>query len=99
MDILHYTTGEDVGDRAPIAGLTDNFGAANSYVRFAASPPARDVADNCLACHDFGSAHFTSWNMSMADSSVRSFSYAMDVRLHRIFASIDGEEKADGAEF
>jgi type II secretory pathway pseudopilin PulG len=92
MDVLHYTTGEDVGDRAPIAGLRDNFGAANSYVRFAAKPPSRDVPNNCLACHDFGSAHATSWNVSMADGSVHSLSYSMDVQFHRALASISGED-------
>ena len=92
MDTLHYTTGQDVGDRAPIAGLKDNSGAANSYVRFAARPASRDVVRNCLACHDFGSAHAASWNISMADSSVRSLSYDMDVVLHRMLASINGQE-------
>jgi hypothetical protein len=95
MDTLRYTTGDDVGDRAPVAGLTDNGGAANSYVRFAAASPAVDKPDNCLACHNFGSAHFSSWNMSMADSSVRAFSYGMDIKLHRALASIDGEEVAN----
>jgi prepilin-type N-terminal cleavage/methylation domain-containing protein len=95
MDILQYTTGRDVGDRAPIAGLKDNFGAANSYVRFAVSPPSRDVENNCSACHEFGSAHPASLNMSMADGSVHSVSYGMDVRLHRMLASIDGHEVVD----
>ncbi len=98
MDILHYTSGEDVGDRAPIAGLKDNFGAANSYVRFAASAPSRDVVNNCLACHDFGSAHAAAWNVSMADGSVHSFSYSMDVGLHRVLASINGREVANDPE-
>ncbi len=92
MDVAKYQTGEDVGDRAPIAGLTDNPGASNSYVRFAARPASVDVVDNCLACHDFGSAHFTGWNMSMADGSVHSFSYSMDLVLHRAMATIDGQE-------
>lgn len=92
MDINEYTTGHDNGDRAPIVGLDTNFGAANSYVRFAARPPSRDVSNNCLSCHDFGSAHHSTWNMSMADGSVHSLSYTMDVRLHRIFASINGQE-------
>jgi hypothetical protein len=95
MDVLHYTTGEDVGDRAPVAGLNDNFGAANSYVRFAAKPPSRDVPNNCLSCHDFGSAHPACWNMSMTDGSVHSLSYSMDVRLHRALASIYGGEVAN----
>jgi hypothetical protein len=92
MDVQHYTTGEDVGDRAPIAGLKDNFGAANSYVRFAAKPASQDIVNNCQACHDFGSAHATTWNLSKADGSVHSQSYNIDVRLHRALGSINGEE-------
>lgn len=92
MDTLRYTTGDDHGDRAPIAGLTDNFGAANSYVRFAARQTTRDVADNCSACHDFGSAHPSTWSVAMADGSVRSMGYEMDILLHRSMASINGEE-------
>ena len=95
MDVLHYMSGEDVGDRAPIAGLKDNFGAANSYVRFAARPSSKDVVGNCLSCHDFGSAHAASWNISMSDGSVRSQSYSMDVLLHRMLASISGQEVAN----
>jgi prepilin-type N-terminal cleavage/methylation domain-containing protein len=98
MDILHYTTGTDVGDRAPIAGLKDNSGASNSYVRFAVRPPSRDVANNCAACHEFGSAHPATLNMSMADGSVQSVSYGMEVRLHRMLASIAGDEFADEPE-
>jgi prepilin-type N-terminal cleavage/methylation domain-containing protein len=98
MDTLHYTTGLDPGDRAPVAGLKDNFGAANSYVRFAASAPSRDVENNCSACHEFGSAHPTNLNISMADGSVHSVSYDMDVRLHRMLASINGHEVADEPE-
>jgi prepilin-type processing-associated H-X9-DG protein len=98
MDVLHYTTGFDVGDRAPIAGLKDNSGASNSYVRFAVRSPARDIENNCAACHEFGSAHPATMNMSMADGSVQSVSYGMDVELHRMLASISGHEVADGPE-
>jgi prepilin-type N-terminal cleavage/methylation domain-containing protein len=92
MDVLHYLDGEDVGDRAPIAGLNDNFGAANSYVRFAPSPPSRDVVNSCQSCHNFGSAHPASWNISMADGSVHSLGYDMDIKVHRILASMNGQE-------
>jgi prepilin-type N-terminal cleavage/methylation domain-containing protein len=92
MDTLQYTTGRDVGDRGPIAGLKDNGGATNSYVRFAARSPAQDIPNNCAACHNFGSAHFGGLNMSMADGSVRMFSYGMDIHVHRAFASIAGGE-------
>jgi Protein of unknown function (DUF1559) len=92
MDTDRYETGTDVGDRAPIAGWTDHFGAANTYVRFAVSAGSRDIPNNCNACHNFGSAHPTTWNVSMADGSVRAISYDMDVLIHRMFASIDGGE-------
>jgi len=92
MDTNCYETGTDVGDRAPIAGWTDHFGAANSYVRFAVSPGSRDIPNNCNACHNFGSAHPAAWNVSMADGSVRAVGYDMDVVIHRMFASIDGGE-------
>jgi prepilin-type N-terminal cleavage/methylation domain-containing protein len=92
MDTLQYTTGRDVGDRGPIAGLKNNGGATNSYVRFAARPPIQDIPDNCAACHNFGSAHVAGLNMSMADGSVRIFSYGMDIYVHRAFASIAGGE-------
>jgi prepilin-type N-terminal cleavage/methylation domain-containing protein len=92
MDIAEYATGHDNGDRAPIAGVDDNFGGANSFVRFAARPASKDITANCLSCHDFGSAHATSWNVSMADGSVRSLSYDLDVKIHRILASINGQE-------
>ncbi|HEX6962093.1 MAG TPA: DUF1559 domain-containing protein [Lacipirellula sp.] len=98
MDVLDYTTGEDEGDRAPIAGLKDNFGAANSYVRFAASPPAQDVINTCQSCHNFGSAHPTTWNVAMTDGSVHAVSYSLDVQVHRILASIDGQEVANWPE-
>lgn len=98
MDTLHYHTGQDVGDRSPIAGLSNNFGAANSYVRFAASLPKRDIPNNCHSCHNFGSAHPTSWNMAMADGSVLSLSYAIDFSLHRAFASICGQEVVNDSE-
>ena len=79
MDASKYTTGDDHGDRACIAGLVDNFGAANSYVRFAARLPDRDTVENCTSCHDYGSAHHSVWNSTMADGSVRSLDYGMDI--------------------
>jgi prepilin-type N-terminal cleavage/methylation domain-containing protein len=95
MDSLHYKTGLDLGDRSPIAGWMDHAGAVNSYVRYGAKSPAADRAGNCLACHDFGSAHAVSWNAVMGDGSVRPLSYDMNIRLHRSLASIDGEETMD----
>jgi prepilin-type N-terminal cleavage/methylation domain-containing protein len=95
MDVLKYTTGEDVGDLAPLAGLASHSGAGNSYVRYAAAPPAADVANNCLSCHNFGSAHVAAWNMSMADGSVHAFRYDVDVTLHRALATLNANDKSE----
>ncbi|MDB4331923.1 DUF1559 domain-containing protein [bacterium] len=92
MDLLRYRTGDDLGDRSPIAGHPDGLGVANSYVRFASRPPAVDKPNNCLVCHDFGSAHIAGWNVANADGSVRMISYGIDMRVHRSSASIDGSE-------
>ncbi|MAT71635.1 MAG: prepilin-type cleavage/methylation domain-containing protein [Planctomycetaceae bacterium] len=96
MDVLHYETGKDVGDRGPVAGLTAHIGAANSYVRFAARTPARDIENNCRACHNFGSAHPSAMNMSLADGSVQTLGYDMDIAVHRALATVAGEEIVDG---
>jgi prepilin-type N-terminal cleavage/methylation domain-containing protein len=103
MDTLRYLTGNDFGDRSPLAGLAKSPGATNSYVRFAVQSPSRDVSsrdvsNNCMSCHNFGSAHPATWNISMADGSVRSLSYQMDVKIHRALASINGHEVADEPE-
>ena len=95
MDSNRYATGNDLGDRAPIAGWSTRRGVANSYVRYGARKPGRDGPDNCLSCHDFGSAHSNAWNAVMCDGSVRSLSYAMDAQLHRAMASISGSEVTD----
>jgi prepilin-type N-terminal cleavage/methylation domain-containing protein len=110
MDPLKYITGDDFGDRGPIAGFNNppapatNQGATNSYVRFAVQDPAlntavsRDISNTCANCHNFGSAHPATWNISMADGSVRSLSYQMDIKLHLALASIDGKEVAEAPE-
>ena len=82
----------------PSRGSTDNCGAANSYVRFAVARLRETFPTTAMSCHDFGSAHPTTWNVSMADGSVRSHGYDMDVVLHRMLASIDGQEAANKPE-
>jgi hypothetical protein len=96
MDSDRYHTGNDLGDRAPIAGSVNIGGAANSYVRYGAKSPGQDRAGNCLACHDFGSAHAAAWHAVMGDGSVHSLEYSMDLRVHQAYASIGGEEITDG---
>jgi prepilin-type N-terminal cleavage/methylation domain-containing protein len=110
MDPLKYETGNDFGDRGPIAGFNNapapatNQGATNSYVRFAVQDPklntavSRDASGNCMICHNFGSAHSATWNISMADGSVHTLNYEMDIKVHLALASISGHEVADEPE-
>ena len=92
MDTLELTSGNGIGDHAPMAGWVDRRGTANSYVRYAARRPAMDSPNNCLSCHDFGSAHREGWNAVMSDGSVRLVSYELDLTTHRAMASISGQE-------
>ena len=93
IDSNKYTTGDGFGDGAPIIATQDTiWGAANNYVRFAIDVPAQDRAGICLSCHDIGSAHSGSWNVAMADGSVRTLSYGMDIETHHALASIHGDE-------
>jgi hypothetical protein len=54
--------------------------------------PQHDTAKTCFACHDFGSAHRSSWNMVFCDGSVHSLSYDMDFLTHHAMATPRGEE-------
>lgn len=90
MNSNKYESGDDFGDRAPAFGWVDNFAGGNSSIRFAARQPVRDHVGNCTSCHDFGSAHPTIWSAALADGSVHSFPYTMDIEVHRATASIDG---------
>jgi prepilin-type N-terminal cleavage/methylation domain-containing protein len=98
MDLGMYLTGDDYGDRAPLAGVKDYSGSVNSYVRYAVDVPGRDVMKSCATCHNFGSAHPVSWNMSMADGSVHTIGFDMDLKLHKVLASIAGNEPAQKPE-
>lgn len=92
MDSQRYTTGNCFGDRAPLAGYKDTAISSHSYVRYAARQPALDSVDNCLVCHDFGSAHPAGWNVAMIDGSVRLVGFNQDLEIHRAHASVDGRE-------
>jgi len=92
MDSLRYETGDCFGDRAPIAGWHESRVSSHSYVRYAARQPAIDSVNNCLVCHDFGSAHPAGWNSAMVDGSVRTNDFHMDILIHRANASVDGRE-------
>jgi hypothetical protein len=92
MDSLKYYTGDCFGDRAPLAGYHQSSVSTHSYVRYASRVPKIDSIDNCLVCHDFGSAHPAGWNVAMADGSVRLMSFDLDMEVHRANASVDGRE-------
>jgi prepilin-type N-terminal cleavage/methylation domain-containing protein len=94
MDSDKYTNGTDFGDRGPIMGCAQLEAGANANVRFAARAPRADHKSSCTNCHDFGSAHFSGWNVAMADGSVRSMMYELDITVHRALASIAGGEVA-----
>jgi prepilin-type N-terminal cleavage/methylation domain-containing protein len=92
MDALKKTNGKCFGDRSPITGWPNHYLATNSYVRYAELPPKADVKNNCLACHNFGSAHVGSWNVAMCDGSIRPQSFSMRVEVHRALATIETGE-------
>ena len=92
MDKLKYDTGDCFGDRSPLVGLRGSRVTSHSYVRYASRQPQIDSVNNCLVCHDFGSAHPAGWNAAMSDGSVHMISFYQDIELHRAHASVDGQE-------
>jgi hypothetical protein len=92
MDSLKYETGDCFGDRSPLAGYHQSPVSSHSYVRYASRVPKIDSVNNCLTCHDFGSAHPAGWNAAMADGSVRLMNFDLDIEVHRANASVDGRE-------
>ena len=92
LDPLHYTTGRAQGDQTPLAADPNRRHAATQYVRYAARPPQLDHSNDCMICHDFGSAHHAGWNALMSDGSVDLVTYFRDIELHRSLGSIRGRE-------
>ena len=92
MQQEEYETGGDFGDLAPFWGRTGSgqFAEINSYVRQARTTTFRDRHDSCIdACHEFGSAHQSGWNLVACDGSVRSLSYTLDSEIYLAFVGID----------
>jgi hypothetical protein len=88
MSVDDYTTGLDLGDVWPIIDCR-----RGSCVRYAKRVPAHDrIGDSCYSCHDFGSAHASTWNAVFCDGSVRPLSYGMNFALHSAFATRQGGE-------
>lgn len=92
MNPMKYKTGTDYGDRTPLAGFPEYYGASNSYVRFIARGYEVDRANSCMACHDFGGPHGAGWNAVMADGSIRTLSYSADMKSLKALASLAGGE-------
>ena len=89
MNTDHYESGQDQGDAWPYTA-----GHRGSSFRFAADIPKRDSVSQqgCKACHDFGSAHPSTWNAVFCDGSVRGIGYDIDFSVHQAMASSQGEE-------
>ena len=92
MDPDEYTTGNCQGDQTPLVGDPTRRHTASQYVRYAASRPQLDRRNDCMICHEFGSAHPAGWMALMADGSVDLVSYERDLTIHRQTASIRGHE-------
>ncbi len=96
MDPLQYTSGVCQGDQMPIAGDPRNDDTPSTYLRYAVRAPQRDRRNDCLVCHDFGSAHSAGWNVLMGDGSVRMVNFTLDLQVHQAAASIAGGEVLQG---
>jgi prepilin-type N-terminal cleavage/methylation domain-containing protein len=91
MSVEDYTTGLDLGDTSPIIDCR-----RGSCVRYAKRIPAHDQLNkSCYSCHDFGSAHATTWNAVFCDGSVRPLSYSMTFEVHSASATRQGGEIID----
>ena len=68
------------------------------------TPPQHDVtsqSDNqqtCGACHNFGSAHPSTWNAVYCDGSVHSLTFTMSFATHRALASRAAGDSANPKE-
>jgi prepilin-type N-terminal cleavage/methylation domain-containing protein len=96
MSADQYTTGQDHGDLGSIFDCQ-----RGNCVRYSKKVPVADVSDksqNCWACHSFGSAHPTSWNVVFCDGSVHSLSYEMSFATHAALASRAAGDRANFSE-
>jgi prepilin-type N-terminal cleavage/methylation domain-containing protein len=97
MDPLHYTDGKCQGDQIPIAGDPRSDDTPCSYVRFVVRSSDADSRrkNDCMVCHEFGSAHQGGWNVLMGDGSVKMQNYSQDLELQKALSTIAGGEVAN----
>jgi prepilin-type N-terminal cleavage/methylation domain-containing protein/prepilin-type processing-associated H-X9-DG protein len=90
MSSRHYTSGRDPGDNSSIYDCS-----RGNCVRFAKRVPIHDQleAENCWSCHNFGSAHPTSFNAVFCDGSVHSLTYDISFATHAALASRAAADK------
>jgi prepilin-type processing-associated H-X9-DG protein len=92
LSARHYTSGRDPGDDASIWDCP-----RGNCVRFAKRVPIHDQpqAENCWSCHNFGSAHPSSFNAVFCDGSVHSLTYDISFATHAALASRAASDKVD----
>ncbi len=95
MSSDQYSTGQGRGDDGSIHDCP-----RGSCVRFAKRVPAHDVPqrDNCWDCHNFGSAHPSSWNAVFCDGSVHTLTFEMSFQTHAALASRAAGDRVNFAE-
>ena len=92
VELEHYFDGASQGDRIPMGGDPRHNDTPSTYVRFAARSPKIDHRNDCLVCHDFGSAHQGGWNSLYGDGAVKLQNYSQDFGVHQALATIAGGE-------
>jgi prepilin-type N-terminal cleavage/methylation domain-containing protein len=84
LSTLSYFNGRDQGDNSSIYDCR-----SGNCVRWAKRVPVQDLPEreNCWSCHNFGSAHPTTFSAVHCDGSVHSLTYDISFATHAALAS------------